>query len=79
MKRKPTHPGEILLVEFLIPAQMGVDQLAYYAGLPMDEVEGIVWRERNVSVEAAAAFARVFGTSAEFWLNAQAAYDGSDG
>ena len=78
MKRKllePTHPGEVLLEEFLKP--MGVSQyrLAKSILVPLRRVNEIVLRHRGISADMALRLARFFGTSAEFWLNLQAGYE----
>ncbi len=73
--RIPTHPGEILLEEFLIP--MSVSQVAFAAhiGVPIQRVNEIVRGKRGVSPETAWLFAEALGTSPEFWLNLQTNYD----
>ena len=73
--RTPTHPGEILLEEFLVP--MGLSQAAFAAhiGVPAQRVHQIVRGRRGVSAETAWLFAQAFGTTPDFWLNLQAAHD----
>jgi antitoxin HigA-1 len=73
--RIPTHPGEVLLVEFLIP--MGISQvaLAKHLGIPVQRVNEIVRGKRGVSPDTAWLLARAFGTTPEFWMNLQMAYD----
>jgi addiction module HigA family antidote len=73
--RIPTHPGEILLEEFLIP--MSVSQVAFAAhiGVPTQRVNEIVRGKRGVTPESAWLFAGALGTSPEFWLNLQSNYD----
>jgi antitoxin HigA-1 len=73
--RIPTHPGEILLEEFLVP--MGISQVAFAAhlGVPTQRVNEIVRGKRGVTPETAWLFAGALGTSPEFWLNLQANYD----
>lgn len=73
--RIPTHPGEILLEEFLIP--MNVSQVAFAAhiGVPTQRVNEIVRGKRGVTPETAWLFAEALGTSPEFWLNLQSNYD----
>lgn len=73
--RIPTHPGEILLEEFLRPA--GVTQVAFAAhlGLPLQRVNEIVRGKRGVTPETAWLFAQALNTTPEFWLNLQMTYD----
>jgi addiction module HigA family antidote len=73
--RIPTHPGEILLEEFLVP--MNVTQVAFAAhiGVPTQRVNEIVRGKRAVTPETAWLFAEALGTSPEFWLNLQSNYD----
>ncbi len=73
--RVPTHPGEVLLEEFLRPA--GISQVAFasHIGVPIQRVNEIVKGKRGVSPETAWLFALAFGTTPEFWLNLQSNYD----
>jgi addiction module HigA family antidote len=73
--RIPTHPGEILLEEFLIPLEMSQVAFAAHIGVPVQRVNEIVRGKRGVTPESAWLFAQAFGTSPEFWLNLQANYD----
>ncbi len=73
--RIPTHPGEVLLEEFLVP--MDVSQIAFAAhiGVPTQRVNEIVRGKRGITPETAWLFAQALGTSPEFWLNLQSNYD----
>ena len=73
--RIPTHPGEILLLEFLNP--LGLSQVAFaeHIGVPVQRVNEIVRGKRGVSPETAWLFAEALGTIPEFWLNLQTNYD----
>lgn len=73
--RIPTHPGEILLEEFLVP--MNISQVAFAAhiGVPTQRVNEIVRGKRGVTPETAWLFAEALGTSPEFWINLQSNYD----
>ena len=73
--RIPTHPGEILLEEFLVP--MGVSQVMFAAhiGVPVQRVNEIVRGKRGVTPQTAWLLAGALGTSPEFWLNLQSNYD----
>ena len=71
----PTHPGEILLTEFLEP--MGITQyrIAKAIDVPPRRINEIVHGKRSVSADTALRLARYFSLSDQFWLNLQARYD----
>ena len=73
--RTPSHPGEILLEEFLKP--LGVTQVDFAAhiGVPIQRVNEIVRGKRGVSPETAWLFSGALGTTPEFWINLQAQHD----
>lgn len=73
--RKPTHPGEILLKDFLKPK--GISQLALAAkmGVSVQRVNTLVNGKRDVSAETAVLLARTLKTTPEFWMNLQASLD----
>lgn len=73
--RKPTHPGEILLEEFLIPMGLSQVELARRMGVPIQRVNTIVNGKRDVTAETAILLSRVLKTSSEFWMNLQVACD----
>lgn len=72
---RPTHPGEMLVEEFLKP--MGITQyrLAKDIGVPQARISKIVKGERSITPDTALRLSRYFGMSAEFWMNLQAGYD----
>ena len=70
-----THPGSVLNEEFLKPMGISANRLALQTRMPATRVGQIVRELRSVSTDTALRLARYFGTSAEFWLNLQAAYD----
>lgn len=73
--RKATHPGAILLEEFLEPMDLTQKALAAHVGIPVQRVNEIVRGKRGVSADTAWLFSEAFDTSPEFWLNLQSAYD----
>ncbi len=73
--RIPTHPGEILMEEFLRPAGITQSRLAEHLGIPVQRVNEIVKGKRGVSADTAWLLAGALGTTPEFWLNLQANYD----
>ena len=72
--RIPTHPGEILLEEFLIPLEVPQVGFAEHIGVPVQRVNEIVRGKRGITPESAWLFAQAFGTTPEFWLNLQTNY-----
>jgi antitoxin HigA-1 len=73
--RAPTHPGEMLLEEFLKP--MGITQSDFAARLRVSfpRLNEIVKGRRGVTPDTALRLARVLGTSAELWLGLQLDWD----
>jgi antitoxin HigA-1 len=70
-----THPGVVLLEEFLKPLQVSQHKLAMDIHVPATRIGEIVHGRRAVTPETALRLAHYFGTSAEFWLNLQQSYD----
>lgn len=73
--RIPTHPGEVLLEEFLIPLETSQVAFAEHIGVPVQRINEIVRGKRGVTPESAWLFAQALETSPEFWLNLQTNYD----
>jgi addiction module HigA family antidote len=74
-KRTPTHPGEMLLEEFLIPLHMTQTVCAERLGVSYPRLNEIIRGKRGVTPDTALRLERLFGMSAQFWLNVQQAYD----
>ncbi len=74
-KRAPTPPGEILLEEFLKPLGLSQSAFARHIGWSQPKVNEIIMGKRGITPETAMVFADAFGTTAQFWLNAQQALD----
>ncbi len=73
--RIPTHPGVILLEEFLNPLELTQVQLAAHIGVPIQRVNELVRGKRGVTPDTAWLLGKAFKTSPEFWMNLQATYD----
>jgi addiction module HigA family antidote len=73
--RKPTHPGEVLLQEFLEPMNLSQVELAHRMGVPVQRVNTLINGKRDVTAETAILLSRVLKTSPEFWMNLQDAHD----
>lgn len=75
IKRRPTHPGEMLREDFLPEYGLSVSGLAEAIGVSRQSINELLRERRAVSPEMALRLARLFGNSPEFWLNAQRAVD----
>jgi len=72
---RPTHPGEMLREDFMPDFGLTVSGLAEALGVSRQSVNELTRERRAVSPEMALRLSRLFGNSAEFWLNAQRAVD----
>ena len=75
LRRRPTHPGEMLREDFLADYGLTVSGLAAAAGVSRQSINELLRCRRAVSPEMALRLAKLFGNSADFWLNAQRAVD----
>jgi len=73
--RQPTHPGEMLVEEFLTPMHITQRELANAIHVPYQRVNELVNQKRGVTPSTALRLARFFGVSADFWLNLQVRWD----
>ncbi|WP_349304739.1 HigA family addiction module antitoxin [Nocardia cyriacigeorgica] len=71
----PTHPGELLLTEFLEPLGITRYALAKATGLPLPRINAIVHGKRAITADTGLRLARAFGLSDMYWINMQARYD----
>ena len=71
----PTHPGEMLLEEFLKPAGISQYALAKAISVPPRRINEIVHGLRGISADTALRLGRYFGIEPEFWMNLQSHYD----
>jgi len=74
-KVRPTHPGEMLREDFLPEYGLTVTRFAKALGVSRQTVNELLRERRAVSPSMALCLSRLFGTSPEFWLNAQRAVD----
>ncbi len=73
--RPPTHPGEMLMEEFLIPMRMTQRELATGIHVPYQRVNDLVHQRRSMTPSTALRLAKFFGTTPEFWMNLQLRWD----
>lgn len=71
----PTHPGEVLLEDFLKPMSLSQYALAKHICIPQVRVSEIVNGKRTITTDTALRLSRYFCTTAEFWIGMQATYD----
>jgi len=74
-KIRPTHPGEMLLEDFLPEYGLTVASLAEAVGVSRQTINQLLRGRRSVSPGMAIRLSRLFGNTPEFWLNAQRAVD----
>jgi addiction module HigA family antidote len=75
MKRAPTHPGEMLRAEFLEPLALSQAEAARRMEISTNRLNELVRGKRGVTAATALRLAELLGTSPEFWLNLQTAWD----
>jgi addiction module HigA family antidote len=73
--RSKTHPGEVLREEFMAPFALSANALATALRVPATRIGEIIKGDRAVTADTALRLGRYFGTTAQFWLNLQSAYD----
>jgi len=73
--RIPTHPGEMLLEEFLSPMGISQKDLADNIHVPYQRINEIVNGRRGITPSTALRLAKFFDMSADFWMNLQLRWD----
>ena len=73
--RETTHPGEMLLQEFLLPLGLTQRDLATAIHVPFQRVNEVVRGRRSVTPSTALRLSKFFGTTPDFWLNLQLRWD----
>ena len=73
--RQPTHPGEMLLDEFLIPMGLSQRDLAEGIRVPYQRVNEVVNGRRGITPSTALRLAKYFGNTDGFWMNLQLRWD----
>lgn len=73
--REPTHPGEMLKEEFLVPMEISQRDLANAIHVPYQRVNELINQKRGMTPSTALRLAKFFGMSADFWLNLQVRWD----
>ncbi len=73
--REPTHPGEILRDEFLLPMGITQRELAASIHVPYQRINELINGKRGVTPGTALRLAKYFGTTPGFWMNLQLRWD----
>ena len=73
--REPTHPGEMLLEEFLKPMELSQRDLADGIRVPYQRVNEVINRRRGITPATALRLAKYFGNTPGFWMNLQLRWD----
>ena len=73
--REPTHPGEMLLEEFLKPLHLTQVDAADRMGIPTNRLNEIIRGKRGITADTALRLAKLLNTSPEFWMNLQTTWD----
>jgi addiction module HigA family antidote len=74
-RRQPTHPGEMLLEEFLKPMNLTQRELAEGIRVPYQRVNEIINGKRGITPSTALRLAKYFGNTEGFWMNLQLRWD----
>ena len=69
------HPGEFLREDFLKPLSLSVNALALALRVPATRISEIVNERRGITTDTALRLGLYFGTTPDFWINMQAAYE----
>lgn len=71
IQRRPVTVGEVLQEEFLKPMAVSQKRLAEAMGVQLEQVRSLCDNQHAITADIALMLSRVFGNSAEFWLNLQ--------
>jgi len=74
-KIAPIHPGEVLKEDFIEGFGITQNKLAVSIGVPPRRINEIVHGKRGITADTALRLGKLFGTTAQFWLNLQTLYD----
>ena len=74
-RRRPAHPGQILLEKFLVPRELSQIRLAKHLRIPMQRINQLVNGKRGITPDTAWKLAAAFQTTPELWMKLQAQHD----
>jgi len=73
--REPTHPGEMLLEEFLIPMGITQRELSQKIHVPYQRINEVINKRRGITPSTALRLSKFFGVSEDFWMSLQLRWD----
>lgn len=73
--RPPTHPGEMLLEEFMIPMKLTPEKIGKSIGVTEQQISDLIAGKQNITPSLALRLSKFFGISVEFWMNLQMRWD----
>ena len=74
-KRTTTHPGQVLLYDFLEPLEISQSEFARHLDIPVQRINELVKGKRGVTPDTAWLLSKSLGTTPEFWMNLQVAFE----
>ena len=74
-KRTTTHPGQVLLYDFLEPLEVSQSEFARHLDVPVQRINELVKGKRGVTPDTAWLLSKSLGTTPEFWMNLQVAFE----
>lgn len=77
MTRITTHPGEMLLEEFMNPYGLSARQVAERIGVPANRISELVRGHRSMTADTAIRLEALFGWPVHMWMGLQDSYDAS--
>jgi addiction module HigA family antidote len=75
MTRRPTHPGEIIKEDYLLPLSITIKDMAEKLGVSRKTLSKIINERGAITPDMALRLSRAFGTTPDLWLNLQTNYD----
>ena len=75
MIRRPTHPGNIIKEDYLLPLSITIKDMAETLGISRKTLSKIINERGSITPDMALRLSRAFDTSPDFWLNLQKNYD----
>jgi len=75
MKRQPTHPGEIIKEDYLLPLSISIKDMATTLGISRKTLSKIINGRGSITPEMALRLSRAFNTTPDLWMNLQVNYD----
>ena len=75
MTRRPTHPGNIIKEDYLLPLSTSIKDMAATLGVSRKTLSKIINERGTITPDMALRLSRAFDTTPDFWLNLQKNYD----